>query len=70
MNKDRKQSSREADFSRMAEGASGGFFGEFWYFLRHNPKWWLTPIFVLLLLLGALAVLGGTGAAPFIYTLF
>ena len=30
----------------------------------------MTPIFVLLMLLIALVILGGTGAAPFIYTLF
>jgi hypothetical protein len=30
----------------------------------------LTPIIVLMLLLGILVVLGGSGAAPFIYTLF
>jgi len=51
-------------------GRSSGFFGEFGYFLRHNKRWWLTPVFVLLLLLGILVVLGGSGAAPFIYTLF
>ena len=43
---------------------------EFWDFLRHNKKWWLTPIILVLLLIGLLAVLGGTTAAPFIYTLF
>ncbi len=39
-------------------------------FLLHNKSWWLTPIIVLLLLVGLLVVLAGTGAAPFIYTLF
>jgi hypothetical protein len=32
--------------------------------------WWLTPILVVFGLLGILLVLGVTGAAPFIYTLF
>jgi hypothetical protein len=58
------------DFARQAEGRSNGFIGEFWYFLRHNPRWWLTPVLVALLLVGLLIVLAGSGAAPFIYTLF
>ena len=44
--------------------------GEFWYFLKENKKWWLIPIIVALGFLGALVILGGSGAAPFIYTLF
>jgi len=44
---------------------------EFWEYIRLNKKWWLTPIVVMLLLLGALIVLTeGTAIAPFIYTLF
>ena len=39
-------------------------------FLSQNKKWWLAPIVVSVLLLGALVLLGGTAAAPFIYTLF
>jgi hypothetical protein len=46
------------------------FVAEFWDFLRHNKKWWLTPIVVILLLFGAMMFLSGTAAAPFIYTLF
>jgi hypothetical protein len=42
--------------------------GELWDFLRHNKKWWLLPILVVLLLFGVLIFLSGTGAAPFIYT--
>ena len=43
---------------------------EFVDFLTHNKKWWLTPIILVLLLLGVLIALGGTAAAPFIYTIF
>jgi hypothetical protein len=44
---------------------------EFWDFLRVRKKWWLTPIIVVLILLGALIVLTESSAvAPFIYTLF
>jgi hypothetical protein len=57
-------------FAKQAEARSEGVLTEFWYFLRHNKKWWLTPIVALMLVIGVLVVLGGTGAAPFIYTLF
>ena len=44
---------------------------EFLEFLKVRKKWWLTPIVVMLLLLGALLVLTeGSAIAPFIYTLF
>ena len=45
--------------------------GEFWSFLKARKKWWLTPIVVMLILLGALIVFSQNSAlAPFIYTLF
>jgi hypothetical protein len=44
---------------------------ELWGFLRVRKKWWLAPIVVFLILLGALIVLAeGSALAPFIYTLF
>lgn len=57
-------------FEREAEGAHSGIVGEFADFLKHNKKWWLTPVILALLLVGALVLLSGTAAAPFIYTLF
>jgi hypothetical protein len=57
-------------FSRKAEGRRRGPAAEFLLFILHNKKWWLTPIIVVLVLVGVLAVLGGSGVAPFIYTLF
>ncbi|MCH8904490.1 MAG: hypothetical protein IIA45_11310 [Bacteroidetes bacterium] len=46
-------------------------FKEFWDFLRVRKKWWLIPIIVFLVLLGALIFLTeGSAVAPFIYTLF
>ncbi|MCG3175930.1 MAG: hypothetical protein MOGMAGMI_00867 [Candidatus Omnitrophica bacterium] len=45
--------------------------GEFWQFLKVRKKWWLTPIVITLVLLGALIVFSqGSALAPFIYTLF
>jgi len=44
---------------------------EIWAFLRVRKKWWLAPIVIVLMLLGALIVLTeGSAIAPFIYTLF
>ncbi len=44
---------------------------EFWDFLKERKKWWLAPIVIFLVLLGALVFLTeGTAISPFIYTLF
>jgi hypothetical protein len=44
---------------------------EFWEFLKVRKKWWLAPIVLVLILLGALIVLSeGSAVAPFIYTIF
>lgn len=58
------------DFARHAEMKQAGFLAEMWEFISNNKKWWLTPIIVVLLAFGLLIALGGTAAAPFIYTLF
>ncbi|MBI5136244.1 MAG: hypothetical protein HZA24_02785 [Nitrospirae bacterium] len=40
-------------------------------FMRERKKFWLAPIILVLLLLGALIVFSqGSAVAPFIYTLF
>jgi hypothetical protein len=57
-------------FEEQAAKGGSGFFTEFWVFLKENKKWWLLPILLAFLLMGALLLAGGTGAAPFIYTLF
>lgn len=44
---------------------------DIWQFLRARKKFWLMPLVIVLLLLGALLVLGGSSVvAPFIYALF
>lgn len=44
---------------------------QFLTFLTRTGKWWLMPIVLLLLVLGALLVVAkGSALAPFIYTLF
>ena len=58
------------DFVRRAATRSGGGPLELLTFLRDNRKWWLMPVVLAVLMMGVLVLLGGTGAAPFIYTLF
>lgn len=44
---------------------------EIWGFLKDRKKWWLTPVIIMLLLLGVLLVFAqGSALAPFIYTMF
>lgn len=44
---------------------------ELWALMRERKKFWLLPLIVMLLLVGALLVLTqGSAVAPFIYTLF
>jgi hypothetical protein len=44
---------------------------EFWEFLRVRKRYWLLPIVLVLVLLGALIVFTESSAvAPFIYALF
>jgi uncharacterized protein DUF5989 len=61
---------QENELDHQASQRQRGVFGELFHFLVHNKKWWLTPIVLVLLLFGLLVVVGGTGAGPFIYTLF
>jgi uncharacterized protein DUF5989 len=45
--------------------------GEFWMFLGARKKWWLAPILLMLILLGALIFFAQASAlSPFIYTIF
>jgi len=47
------------------------FFKDLYGFLRARKKFWLLPMMIVLLLFGALVVLGeGSALAPFIYTVF
>ena len=57
-------------FAEAATEKPRGLASEILEMLRHNKKWWLLPIVIVLFLFGALLILGSTAAAPFIYTLF
>jgi hypothetical protein len=55
-----------AQANQKQQGAIAAFVG----FVFQNKKWWLTPIILLLVAVSALILLGGSGVAPFIYSLF
>lgn len=49
----------------------GTLLRELWAYMRARKKFWLAPVILVLLLVGALLVLTeGSAVAPFIYTLF
>ena len=58
------------DFERQAEEAAPGLIAEFIDFLKTSKKWWLTPIIIVLLLIGVLIIASGSVIAPFIYPFF
>lgn len=58
------------EFEREARGARLTFAGELFRYIRHTRKYWLVPIILIMVVLGLLIVLAGTGSAPFIYTVF
>jgi hypothetical protein len=44
---------------------------QFWQFIKYKKKFWLLPIVIVLLMVGALLVFAQNSAlAPFIYALF
>ena len=58
-------------FERAAQKTGGDSLAvEFFSFLAHNKKWWLLPIFLVMLLLALLIMLSNSPLAPFIYTMF
>jgi hypothetical protein len=65
-----KKNEKAAAFEAGAQEESTNIVAELLQFLSHNKKWWLLPILIVLALVGVLVVLGGSIAAPFIYTLF
>jgi uncharacterized membrane protein YjdF len=49
----------------------GGLTREVWAFMRARKKFWLAPVIVVMLVVGALLVFAqGSVLAPFIYTIF
>lgn len=62
--------SQKKEFMEQAGKKRSNILREFLDFLRHNKKWWLLPIVLILLLMGLLVLLSGSAIAPFLYPLF
>ena len=58
------------EFEKAADEKPPSLGAEILALLKHNKKWWLVPILIVLALVAALVILSATGAAPFIYPLF
>lgn len=60
----------KSEFESLPDEPPLSVAAEFLFFIRENKKWWLIPILLVLGIIGVFALLAGTGAAPFIYTVF
>jgi hypothetical protein len=67
---DKQSKDDQSQFEKLEGRRPMGFLQEFLYFLVVYRNWWLIPVFAVLALLGLFILLGGSGAAPFIYTVF
>ena len=56
--------------ARADSSGNHGVLTESSYFLRRSRKWWMTPIIVMLLIVGTLLVMAWTAVGPLIYALF
>lgn len=59
-----------SDFEAAASQPPRGLLREYLDLLRYHKKYWLAPIIIILLAIGAILVIGGTAAAPLIYAIF
>lgn len=62
------ENEKKTSFEQLAISGNVGIIREFIDFLFNNKKWWLTPIILVLLLVGVMIALTTSGAAPFLYT--
>lgn len=64
------RSARTSEFEDLVDEKQMSLIREFMLFVVENKAWWMIPIILVLAAVGILVLLGSTGAAPFIYTLF
>jgi len=62
--------SPKESFEQLSQSPQPSLAAEFLDFLKHNKKWWLLPILLMIGVFGLLMALASTSVAPFIYTLF
>jgi hypothetical protein len=61
---------KRQEFERLADEKQHSLVSEFWMFIVENKAWWMVPLILVFGMLAVVLVLGSSGAAPFIYTLF
>ncbi len=66
----KEQAEVARSFEQQAAAPGRGLLSELADFLKHNKRWWLLPIVVVLLVVGLLVILSGSVLAPFIYPIF
>jgi hypothetical protein len=57
-------------FEAAGAGKQAGLLTELFQLLKHNKKYWMLPLLLILLGFGVLIFLSSTAAAPFLYTFF
>jgi hypothetical protein len=64
------EAERGGAFEQQAKTARQGMIVQYFQFLREHSKWYLVPIILALIVLGALVFMAGSSVAPFVYTMF
>ncbi len=57
-------------FEILAKHKQKSLVGEFWGFLKETRKWWLLPLLIGIVALGAAVIITGSPIAPFLYPFF
>ena len=57
-------------FEQLADERPPSYMQEVWYLVVSHRRLIIAPVVIAIVVLGLLVMLAGTGAAPFIYTLF
>lgn len=70
MAESQQQHHDDKSFLDAAQEQDRGIVAEFVAFMGENKMWWMSPILIVLGLVGVLLILGATGIAPFVYSLF
>jgi hypothetical protein len=70
MNDSTQQTRVAAEMEELNKQRQASLPREFLAFVIGTQKYWILPLLVIMALLGALAFLGSSGLAPFIYPLF
>ncbi len=60
----------QTELERASRKGPPSLWSEWVHYLRRSGKWWLFPVLLVLLLVGALLLLTASPLAPFIYSVF